>query len=212
MSANSINVRAVDAPADRPRASVRARQRAGTRRRLLDAATAVFARDGLVGARTSDVAAEAGVSHGTVFVHVPTRDDLLAAAVGELGERVAERTHALAQGEGTVRDVLATHLAGLRTDEDFYRRLVAESPVLGPVARSTLVGVQSAIAFHFAAAAEREMAEGRMRRLPLPLLFNTWLGLVHHYLVNRELFAPGGSVLDRHGTELLDHYLALVAA
>jgi len=45
----------------------------------------------------------------------------------------------------------------------------------------------------------------------LPLLFNTWLGLIHHYLGNRDLFAPGHSVVERHGSMLLDHFVGLLA-
>ena len=45
----------------------------------------------------------------------------------------------------------------------------------------------------------------------MSLLFNTWLGLVNHYLVNRDLFAdPGESVIARRGESLLDHFMALI--
>jgi hypothetical protein len=47
--------------------------------------------------------------------------------------------------------------------------------------------------------------------MPLHLLFNTWIGLIHHYLMNRELFAPGASVVERHGRELLDHFMYLIS-
>jgi hypothetical protein len=46
--------------------------------------------------------------------------------------------------------------------------------------------------------------------MPMHLLFNTWIGLVHHYMVNRDLFAPEGSVIARRGKELLDHYMGLL--
>jgi hypothetical protein len=50
-----------------------------------------------------------------------------------------------------------------------------------------------------------------IRNIPLHLLFNTWTGLVHHYLSQRELFAPRGSVIVRCGNELLEHFLDLVS-
>ena len=43
--------------------------------------------------------------------------------------------------------------------------------------------------------------------MPLHLLFNTWTGLVHHYLSQRDLFNPKGSVIRRYGDELLEHFL-----
>jgi len=47
--------------------------------------------------------------------------------------------------------------------------------------------------------------------VPMHLLFNTWIGLVHHYVCNRDLFAPGESVIARRGSVLLDHYMGLLA-
>ena len=58
--------------------------------------------------------------------------------------------------------------------------------------------------------AERAMHKGAIRRLPKHMLFNSWIGLVHHYLVNRELFAPHGLVLKERGEELVTHFMALV--
>jgi AcrR family transcriptional regulator len=56
------------------------------RRRLLDAAAAVFAERGL-DARTAEIARRAGVGQGTVFRRFPTKDDLVAAiVVDRLGE------------------------------------------------------------------------------------------------------------------------------
>jgi hypothetical protein len=59
--------------------------------------------------------------------------------------------------------------------------------------------------------AEPELRRHRLRKVPLHLLFNTWIGLLHHYLANRDLFVARGSVLKKHGPALIDHYLALLA-
>lgn len=56
---------------------------AGTRQRLLDAATRVFARDGLAGATTRAIAQEAGVNEVTLFRHFRTKEGLIAAVIGE---------------------------------------------------------------------------------------------------------------------------------
>jgi len=42
------------------------------------------------------------------------------------------------------------------------------------------------------------------------IIFNTWLGLIHYYLQNSELFAPGASVLKQQGNELVKHFLELI--
>jgi len=188
----------------------RSERKQQTRRLLIDTAIDLMAERGITDTRTIDVAERAGVAHGTVFVHFPTREDLIDAVVGEHADRIAGRLHELAGGGVTVRDVLAAHLRGLAEHEAFHARLVMEGPLLPPYARATLLGIQSAISGHLAQAAEQGMAAGVVRRMPVHLLFNTWLGLVHHYLVNRALFAPGGSVVERWGPTLLDHYMGLI--
>ena len=43
------------------------------------------------------------------------------------------------------------------------------------------------------------------------MLFDTWLGLIHHYVCNRDLFARANRpVLSDRGPELLEHFLLLI--
>jgi AcrR family transcriptional regulator len=53
------------------------------RAEILTAAIELFARDGFADTSVSAVAKAAGVSHGTVFLYFPTKDDLFRAAVLE---------------------------------------------------------------------------------------------------------------------------------
>jgi AcrR family transcriptional regulator len=57
----------------------RARRREMTRRHLMDAAAAVFARDGFHGASLDDVAATAGFTKGAVYSNFTSKEDLFLA-------------------------------------------------------------------------------------------------------------------------------------
>jgi AcrR family transcriptional regulator len=182
-----------------------------TGRRILEAAIRVYARDGILAATSSAIAAEAGVAHGSVFARFESQESLIAAAIQDFGAEVPLRLHELVRRGARTKEVLAAHLKCIREREDFYARLVVEAPLLPEEARTSLVLIQSAISFHLAPAVEADRAAGRIKAASLPLLFNTWLGLVHYYLANRELFAPEGSVIDARGPELLDHFMSLVS-
>ena len=67
--------------------------------------------------------------------------------------------------------------------------------------------MQSTISIHICQIAEKDMAAKKIRRMPVALLFNTWVALLHHYLSNANLFSPGRSVLERRGDELRRHFL-----
>jgi len=186
-------------------------QKQETRRYIIRTALLLFGENGILGTRTIDIARAAGISHGSIFAHFPTRDDLVASVIGTFGEQAIRRIHDHVGRNAPLHEVLETHLDSIKEYEALYTKLVVEGPLLSPLTRSTLVGIQSAISLHLARAARREMHEGTIKHIEIPLLFNTWIGLIHHYLINSDLFAPGESVLEKHGRILVEHYMELLA-
>lgn len=193
--------------------SQRQKQKIKTRKHLIEIAMKQFAKDGLMATRTSDIAASAQVSHGTLFVHFATREILLDEVIEEFGIRIASRLHELADGKTGLKEALEAHLEGIQEYEDFYTKLISEAPMLheGAQAYNTLIMIQSAISFHLNQIAQREMEASVILKMPFSLMFNTWLGLLHHYLINRGLFAPEGSVISRYGQQLVEHYIKLIS-
>ncbi|MBV8055487.1 MAG: TetR/AcrR family transcriptional regulator [Deltaproteobacteria bacterium] len=181
-----------------------------TRGRLVNAATALFAAKGIVNTTTADVAKAVRMSHGVVFLHFPKRDDLVIAVIDEFGRRLsAELRNAFEQDLG-LRSVLKAHLRVLQEFEPFYSRLVSEAAMLPAKVRSTLMLLHAAVSYELFSALERERKAGRARKLERPLLFNTWIGLVHHYLINRDVFSTGDSVIAEHGEMLVNHFMNLL--
>jgi len=189
--------------------SKRQAQKEQTRKKILQAACQVFSEEGF-GSTTQAVAKRAGVSHGAVFAHFPTVGDLLSALLTEFGDSIGARLHRLAENKQGMEELLAEHLAALAEYEAFYVRLLSERSRLPGGARSTLLSIQSAVAFHFYEVATREIREKKVKNLPPHMLFNLWLGLVHYYLLNKDLFSPEEPVLKRYKTELLGSYLTLI--
>lgn len=185
-------------------------QKQETRRQLLETAVRLFSEGGFLATKTGTIAQACGVSHGSLFAHFPTRDDLVIAALERFATSMTERIHETAQG-GSIGEVLSVHLNCLEEHEALYAWLVKESHFLPEAARASWIGLQSAVSHHLIQAFARGIEEGSVRPAPLPLLFNGWIGLLHHYLTNRDLFAPGDSVMRRCGEELLNHYLGLIA-
>lgn len=186
-------------------------QKEQTHLHLIETAIGLFAERGFAATTTADIAKAAGVAHGTVFLHFPNQETLLIEVIEVFGSRITQRLHELAAGGNSLKDVLAAHLDGLKEYESFYTRLVIEGRLLPKSARYVFISIQSAISLHIGQAADKEIAAGRLEPFPIHLLFNTWMGLVHYYLLNSDLFAPGQSVLKKNGPEILTHFLALVA-
>jgi AcrR family transcriptional regulator len=75
------------------------------RRELADAACAVIARNGLAGTTLAHVAEESGWSIGSIRHYFPTKDDLVAAALWRVGERVDDRIRRGTAGGMTMNDL-----------------------------------------------------------------------------------------------------------
>jgi len=185
-------------------------QKESTRTRIIATARRLFAEKGIKATTTQEVASEAGVAHGTVFVHFSTQELLLTAVIEEFGRTMAGRLHQVVSRSADTAQALLAHLQGLMESEDLYARLVVEGGTLPPPVRTTLIMVQSAISHHISEIAERDMAAGKIQSMPVHLLFNTWLALIHYYLANAHMFAPAGSVLEKYGAQLHEHFVSLI--
>jgi TetR/AcrR family fatty acid metabolism transcriptional regulator len=87
------------------------KDRGDKRERILGAAMRVFAMKGFFGAKVADIALEAGVADGTIYLYFKSKDDILIS----LFEHQMER----------VDDVMRTAMAAGQTASDKLRRFVA---------------------------------------------------------------------------------------
>lgn len=182
----------------------RTAQKEQTREFLLNTAYSEFARKGFMATKTLDIAHAAGLSHGALFLHFPTREELLIKVIDEFGLRMGAKFQQLVLNKGNAKDILAAHLKMIEEYESFYAHLVIEGPLLPSSVRNRIFLIQSGIAHHL----EKIMPQGK-KSIPIHFLVNSWLGLIHYYLVNRDLFAPGKSVIATCGKELLTHFIKI---
>ncbi len=187
-------------------------QKRQTRASLIDTAYDLFSQRGFLNTRMADIALAANVSHGTLFAHFKTQEKLLSEVIETYGGQLALHMYEVAANCIHMEDILSSHLAGIYEFEPFYARLAAEAPFLPPIARDVWIGIQSAISFHFGQVAEREILAGRCADMPTWILFNTWIGLLHHYLTNADLFAPDGSVIERYSSDLVKYFIRMIQA
>ena len=79
----------------------RDQQKQATRRTLVSKALRLCARHGFGPIRTADVARAAGLSHGAVFVHFPTRESLLDEVLSTFARTLTDALHdRVASGAG----------------------------------------------------------------------------------------------------------------
>jgi AcrR family transcriptional regulator len=145
------------------KATLPARSPAATRQRLLEAAARIYARDGLNGATTRAIAADAGVNEVTLFRHFKSKDRLLSAVVG----------HSFGEQPVASRPVIPAPTANLRADlillARSYEKLLTENL---PLVRAMLGEIH-----HHGRDCERQVFRGIFGPLKEALLARLRLGL-----------------------------------
>ena len=188
----------------------RKEQKEETRLRLLESGIQLFGEKGFLGTTMGDIGRLSAVSHGTVFLHFPSRDDLIIAVLDEFGRRLSSAFDVLAGSQLTIYGVLKAHLQALESFESLYRNLIQEETHLPKNVRSMLYSLHAAVSYRLFLAVEADMQRGLFKTMERHLLFNTWISLVHYYLAHQELFSPEGSVIRAKGDELLQHFINLI--
>lgn len=188
----------------------RTQQRERTRAQLVASGLRVVAHRGFAAATTAEIAKDSGKAHGTVFLHFPTRDALVAELVEEVGRAMSRRLADIPADRPGVAEVLDAHLAALAENEVLYARLVREATSLPLAARARVFALQSGIAWRLRGALARDVERGKARPFDPVVLGNLWIALTNHYLMNRDLFAPDASVVGVRGADLKAQLLAIL--
>ena len=189
----------------------RQQQKKMTRERLLRAAETVFTEKGFLEPSTIDIAKTAGTAHGTLFVHFPTRDDLVAEVISHSLGAMAARLHAEQKRRSSFDNLLDHLLEELAGYEKIYSRVLKEIDQLPSIARSTMLSIQSALSLQLYQGYSEQRETLHLKTIRQDQLFITWTGIVNHYILNRTLFAEGDSVLQERNNEIKQLFLSLLS-
>jgi len=190
----------------------RQEQKERTRAGLVDQAELLFAEHGISQTTTADIAKSLKVSHGTLFLHFPTREDLIKAVVEEFGARLATELEQCFSEDQTLRELLKAHVSVLAEFENFYLRLISESQALPPHVRSIVYAMNASLSYRFFRAAKIEMDKGNIKKMSQIFFFNSWMALINYYILNRDLFSEKSPILKEVGDDLLKHFYFLIKA
>jgi len=102
---------------------------------IQDAAMRVIARKGIAGASMQEIAGEAGIAKGTIYLYFQNQQELLERTIDAALSRLLSGLEAALESEGTFRDrllrLLTTQLEFLDTHQDFFRVLAATKYPVG---------------------------------------------------------------------------------
>jgi TetR/AcrR family transcriptional regulator len=179
----------------RRRAAVALRPTDDTRDRVIDAAQAIFARDGYAGAKMQDIADRVGIQRPSLFYHFKNKEALFVAAHEQVFARIEPvfRESLAANGDPFVQlDRVSRAVLAVMTDEPDFARLVARTSVDRHPAAVAIVRTYLQPLVDLSVAFVRDgQRRGVFRGDIDPFFFtlNSW-GAALIYFVARDLLAP----------------------
>jgi AcrR family transcriptional regulator len=183
-----------------------------TRRRIIDAATEVFLRDGYVGAKTDEIAAAAGASKQTIYKHFGRKENLFEQIVLDRLGGIDEIFQAAIGQLAITDDVEATltavarrfvHAIVQQPHLRVRRLVIAEAGRFPHLGHAYFEAGPERVHAALASAFERLTARGRLRIDEPVLAANHFTWLVVSIPVNQFMFCGD----DTRFTEAeLDHY------
>jgi len=182
-----------------------------TRERLLQAASRRFVQDGFLDASTASIAREAGVAHGTIFLHFPDRDALLLAVVERLLYQLSSTLHPACFRANDLEALCRLFMEALSTQEEIYGALVRDLPRFPLPLKRQVFTTFSAITAHFTEVLEQGQAEGTLRPIPTAVANSFFFGALNHLFLYRDLMTPDGRVVATHGETLVNTFVQMLA-
>ncbi len=117
------------------------------RRSILESATRVFASKGFYNAKIQEVAAEAGVAHGTVYLYFKSKDDLLAAifyeVLGDLIEYIHSEVQKEKRAEDKFRKMISLQIDIIEENPDLTKLILIEFPRTGKFLSNSNIDILS---------------------------------------------------------------------
>ena len=171
---------------------------------ILDAARAVFSREGYAATSVEDVAAEAGIGKGTVYLYFKSKEELYLAAlvrdIGDFADKAREDMENAATFREKIEAFLRVRLEYCRAHEDFLRIYLSEYGsmcVTTPISKE-LRRLQRNNMKYVASVVQKAIDEHEIRDVSAPALaatlFDMARGLIERRLLGWKEFQVRGEV------------------
>ena len=177
--------------------TLRQRRKDARPQELLDAALALFLDKGFAATRAEEVAAQAGVSKGTLYRYYPSKEELFKAVVRNcLVARIAEGADMMARHQGSAGELLTLVMGewwrqvGLGVAGGISRVMLAEARLFPELARFYCDEVIEPTHALLGGLIERGIASGEFRPVPVPETVHVLIGPLLHLMLAEHSFGP----------------------
>lgn len=187
-------------------------QKQKTRDVILKAAKRCFISRGFLDTTTSEIAGEAGIAHGTLFLHFPNKAQLIVTIFDMELDLITAQIVSLVEQSSGIQQLLARYLLLLREQEDLFAVIARELPFYPAEIRRRILFKESLLRQHFHRAIEQGTASGKFIALDVPMALTCLFGTINYLLSLKPIFVSEGSVIVKFQERLLSTFTSLIKA
>ena len=185
-------------------------QKQKTREHILKIAKQEFVEKGFLKTTTNQIALQAGIAHGTLFLHFKNKDNLIVEILDKELELMSSGIQDLVGRSADLEQMLILYLNLLEEDEKLFSVLARELPFYPEELRRKIMFRDSLIRSHFHNVIESGIGAGKYRKLDPSTAVTFLFGTINYYLSLRSIFVENGSVIAKFRSKIISTFKALL--
>ena len=185
-------------------------QKQETKAKILTAAKQIFMKRGMLNTATSQIAEAAGIAHGTLFLHFPTKDSLIIQLLDIEMVKFSDNIKKLLVDSSKVEILLIQYLHLIESEELFFSTLARELPFYQSELRRKIIFRESIIREQFYNAIQDGIAEGAFSEIEIPSTLTFLFGTINYYLSLRNMFVKDESVIAKFKDSIVNNFMRML--
>ncbi len=180
-----------------------------TRKKIIESAFIVFEQYGFENAKTADIAKQAGISHGSIFSHFKSKDDLVKIVIKEFSDELSLTLHQQLSKNRTIQDYLMSIVTIFEKHEGWFRNILIEKSHY-EVVNMEYAELQYKISLHFYQMLKKEYKNVNLNGYSF--IYNLLMGMLLQYILNKEYFVENIDelVLSKYRNEIVSYFTEVV--
>jgi AcrR family transcriptional regulator len=185
-------------------------QKQKTREHILKIAKQEFVKKGFLNTTTNEIAQQAQIAHGTLFLHFKNKENLIVEILDLELDQISSSIQKVVSQSADLEQMLIQYLNLLEKDEKLFAVLARELPFYPQELRRKILFRDSLIRSNFHQVIETGIKKGIYRKIDPATAVTFLFGTINYYLSLRSIFVENDSVIAKFREQIVATFKALL--
>lgn len=182
-----------------------------TRNLILCKAKDIFITQGIIKTSTRDISSACGISHGSLFLHFGTKENLILTVFENEIKQIANKLYNEFESKNTVEVLLQKYLTLLEKDEDFFSVIFKEFQFFPDQLKRQIISFETIIRNYFYCAIEKGINSGKYKDINITSTLTFLFATINYYLYLKEIYTSDNhSVIKIKKDEICSTFMSIL--